>query len=333
MVFRRPVLGVVTGILVLATQALAAPPPASGEAAPPAVSATWSGTRFEVDQAARVSGTVTRARSLRAAVLQRRTPDGWRSVARLRLDDGRFAGRVPTTWYGSFRYRVRVTTRGGTVGWSDVATVRVVPSYDPPGVATAHRLASPSPVARWDPCRVIGYRVNARQARPGALRDVKGALRRVHQATGLRFAYRGTTRLVPQSWEDSYPRDTQLVIAWARPGQSLVLGRSTGAMGVGGAAWQLGYRDARGTTVSRIVRGYVVIDASQQSRTPAGFGRGKTRGELLMHESAHAMGLSHVEDRRQLMHPFMQETPARWGRGDLAGLAKLGAARGCLHQR
>ena len=72
------------------------------------------------------------------------------------------------------------------------------------------------------------------------------------------------------------------------------------------------------------------IDATQQGGAPAGFGRGKTRGELLMHEFGHAVGLQHVDGRRQVMYPLMQPERARWGAADLASLVKVGANRGCL---
>ena len=42
------------------------------------------------------------------------------------------------------------------------------------------------------------------------------------------------------------------------------------------------------------------------------------------------IGLDHVADKRQLMYPVMQRSAdARYGAGDLAGLAALGASGGC----
>src|SRR4051794_28423215 len=40
---------------------------------------------------------------------------------------------------------------------------------------------------RWNPCRVIHYRVNLARAPKGALADVKTAVARLRSASGLRF--------------------------------------------------------------------------------------------------------------------------------------------------
>ncbi|GAB1693634.1 matrixin family metalloprotease [Krasilnikovia sp. M28-CT-15] len=198
-------------------------------------------------------------------------------------------------------------------------------------------------IARWNPCRPVSYRVNLARSGKGALKDVKAALQRVHQATGLRFAYRGTTDAVPfamPGYSDDYPADTQLVIAWATPGkQSTQIPVDAGGLaGMGGSWWTAAYTRT-GRAASRITGGFVVLNASMH--LPAGFGLGDrtgwqgTRGQLLMHEIGHAVGLDHptVADKQEIMSPTMSRKKAVWGAGDVNGLRGVGRSGGCLYDQ
>ena len=160
----------------------------------------------------------------------------------------------------------------------------------------------------------------------GALGDVKEAVRRVSEASGLRFVYAGTTSYVPyrEGPGDKQVADADLTIAWAPP--RLVPKLAGDTLGLGG----YGPGIDRGAWV-QIIDGYVVLDST--ARLPGGFaggGRQSTRGGLLLHELGHAMGLGHVDDERQVMYPLILPHAAQYASGDLRGLASVGAAQGCF---
>ncbi len=305
---------------------------ARGTAAPSTVTMVVDASRVERGTRVTATGAVVPDADQRTVVLQRAVPGGWTTVSStLAPAGGNYELRVPASFFGSFTFRiVAEATDTAEAGTSDSHPLVVTPSYEPAGRARSHAFFT-APVARWDPCRRIDYRVNPRQAARGALKDVRGAITRIRQATGLPLHYAGPTGHVPTGRSgDRFPSGTELVIAWARPARSNMLGAGSTAAGVGGPSYSSGYEDGAGRAAYRILQGSVVLNARLNGRIPAGFGRGQTRGELLMHEIGHALGLAHTGDKRQIMYPTMQGGPARFGAGDLAGLNRLGAQQGCL---
>ena len=226
----------------------------------------------------------------------------------------------------------------GTVTVSAEATALYTLSYQ--SLTTSHQT-----VMRWNPCQAgIKYRVNLGQAasttsgRAAALKDVKGAIYRLSVATGIHYQYLGTTTRIPTGvdwWRNT--SDAELIISWvnqnyASTRTSLLLGDSRGWLS-GTAGWQSWRWGAFGSTPAgaAIVRGYVVLNAAQRSQYKAGFGSGRTRGELLIHELAHTVGLNHVSSSSQIMYPYMvSRSSANYASGDRAGLAKVGRAAGCI---
>ena len=278
-----------------------------------------------VNTARSVTGTADKG-STTVALQQETVPGLWRTVATdTPATDGSFSLAMPTWWLGQRNYRVVTTGQQ-----SAVTKLTVKPSYTPAGRASEYDYMVHSTIARWDPCQTIGWRVNAAQATAGALADAKTAFRRLSEATGFRFVYRGTTSVIPKlDSHDSYPRDTQIVVAWIRKTQSNLFKGQMEADAIGSPYYLMGYHNGDGSDAYRISSGAVVIDS--RFRVPGGFGSGLTRGDILLHELGHVMGLGHVNAGSEMMNPYMTRGVARYGKGDLAGLEKHGAEMGCLY--
>ena len=197
------------------------------------------------------------------------------------------------------------------------------PAGDPDAYAFLSRRSGHDLVARWKPCETINYRVNLAHAPGGSLPEVKIAVARLAEATGLSFHYAGETSVVPGADPGNYPPGTHLVIAWAAGGQDT---------GIGGATYIPGHTSS-GEAALIINRGVVLLDATAAAGMPRGFGSASeaTTGQLLMHELGHAVGLAHplIDDPHEIMYSQLTGKAATWGAGDLAGLRAVGAAGGC----
>ncbi|QIG44826.1 matrixin family metalloprotease [Nocardioides anomalus] len=201
------------------------------------------------------------------------------------------------------------------------ADARPAPYSERPGRSGDHTFLFQDPVA-WPSCGALTYRVNPSKA-PRAWKPlVRTAVRKAHQATGLRFRYLGTTTAKP-THGGTNPDGTDLVVAFLVPGQTDMLG-GPGVAGEGGAA----------TDGSRLFDGKIVLNGAVLARMADGFGQGPrygiqgTRGQVVMHELGHALGLGHARERTQVMYPTATRKPADWGAGDWAGLRRLGQG-GC----
>ncbi len=190
-------------------------------------------------------------------------------------------------------------------------------------------------VLRWNPCQTITYAVNVSALPPGsraaALAEVRTAVGRLSARTGLRFRYRGRTTQVPRSSRLA-TQSAELVVAFTSPSRTdFPIGGST--IGYGGRLWYWWSMPAGGRTVygAAIVRGFVVLDAAGFARLRAGFGPGANRGNVLLHELGHAVGLDHTALRSTLMYPQLRAGgPNGYAAGDRAGLARVGRRAGCI---
>jgi hypothetical protein len=194
---------------------------------------------------------------------------------------------------------------------------------------------------RWNPCQPIHYEVNLTYAPPGVLSDVREAVSRVSDATGIRFVYDGTTVRTTdqqigaafQSGIPGQPRWLPLLIEWVPHDHFDYLVDTTQAAAFGYPS------SGDGSLADEYVSGVVAVDAG--TPMPSGFAGRYSDGVVLMHELGHVMGLAHVASGHELMWSptvggatqFPNLAQSDWGPGDLEGLKLLGKSSGCLPAR
>jgi hypothetical protein len=187
---------------------------------------------------------------------------------------------------------------------------------------------------RYNPCAPVRFALNPTGAPAGAVAEVREAFRRLGGATGIAFVDAGTTTEVHARIGGPARRSYQperygsgvwapILISWVDDDKEPVLAGAV--LGYGGSTsyWT-------SESAPAYITGEVVFDRDLSVTRP-GFGPGLTRGNLVLHELAHVIGLDHVQDRAQVMHPSISgQSPDGYGPGDVAGLARLGRSAGCL---
>ena len=234
--------------------------------------------------------------------------------------------RVPPELLGSYAERtdlpqpIRVSpaVERPTAGWGELPT-RLGPVVTPekPSDSWVYSFEDRdgTPVL-WSPCRAIHYVVNTDDAPPDFVLRVTEEVERVSEATGLVFRYDGTTTeklsedreaFVPELYGDRW---APLLIGWADADVYPYLDDE-----IAGLAHYEVARD-RSTRRLHLVSGQVILHIGKAPTTANRYLR------VLRHELGHIVGLGHIEDEDQLMHPG---GPRRdFGDGDLAGLAAVG---------
>jgi hypothetical protein len=197
----------------------------------------------------------------------------------------------------------------------------------PQGSATAYSFLikdSKARAAHWNRCTTVRYRVNPSGLPAGAMTEITTAIAKLAVGSGLKFAYAGTTTVVPYStdtWVSRIPatQPAEIYIAFST---STTVPRLAGSVaGIGGPYATV---SSTGVREPKIVKGGVTID--RVSPAKPGFADGTSRGTMILHELGHAANLGHSSDITQTMYPYIQaKSRGAYQRGDLAGLAKLRA--------
>jgi hypothetical protein len=191
-------------------------------------------------------------------------------------------------------------------------------------------------VARWNPCRAHTYKVNLvsvpAAARPTVLAETHAAMRVLAAKSGMAFTYKGATTEVPRVGS-SAKQSAEIIIAFTTPAKTnYPLSGTTAGQGGYLGGWKSVSNGTTTTYSAGISKGFLVIDTPDLlARFKPGFGTGARRGNLLLHELGHVVGLGHVSNAGLLMNPSLSSaTPNGFAAGDLAGLARLGRKAGCI---
>ncbi len=179
---------------------------------------------------------------------------------------------------------------------------------------------SDAPVA-YDPCRPIHYVVRPDNAPPGSDGLLREAFERVSAITGLRFVDEGPTDEQPSPDREAFQPDrygdrwAPVLVTWetAQENPDLVT-----------VAGMAGSNELRAPgEPSLYVTGTVTLDAADFADMLSWPDGRRLARAVVLHEVGHLVGLQHVNDPTELMHP---EAGAAldFGSGDLTGLVRLG---------
>lgn len=185
------------------------------------------------------------------------------------------------------------------------------PEPAPAGSPTDWVWGNPGGV-RWNPCATITWTYRPSGEPYAAFADAQRAIERVAERTGLTFLHTASS-------------GADITIRWANARVDPDLAGSI----VGYARWFANV--VRNKDVKyKIVEADVVLDREHKLRAGHHVSGDPSWGQVMTHEVIHSMGLSHARGEQQIMYPSVHSLNHRFGAGDIAGLAAVGASHGCL---
>jgi hypothetical protein len=148
----------------------------------------------------------------------------------------------------------------------------------------------------------------------------------------MSFTYRGATTEIPRAGS-STRQSADIIIAFTTSSKTNYLSGTADAIGGSAASVMTRTSGTTKTYTAAIVKGFVVVNTPKLLRSyRAGFGTGVRRGNLLLHELGHVVGLGHVGNARLLMNPILSSrSPNGYAAGDAAGLSVVGRRAGCIN--
>jgi hypothetical protein len=182
------------------------------------------------------------------------------------------------------------------------------------GIAPAPAGAAGSAVSaglagvRWNPCQAVTYSITG-HGYAGSADDVRRAARTMARDSGIRLV-------------EVHRPDADISMRWTTPTTNPFLRGNV----VGATSTMSIEHDG----VNETTGGWIDFDRTAHLRHgfPA-YGR-PAWGQVFLHELGHALGLSHVPGRDQIMNARISSANHKLGRGDLARLRRIGRSAGCV---
>jgi hypothetical protein len=153
-------------------------------------------------------------------------------------------------------------------------------------------------VTSWSSCEPVKYLISSNTTED-EIDSVKTALEIIGQLKGLKFELIGEKDAVAsQNWGRKIENNNfrPVLISFTDPSKTDMLGGSNAGATV---------VNRSGDNKNLIVSGAVAINRDAYMTLEEGFGGGMSRGNLLLHEFGHLVGLGHVDIDSALMNPVI----------------------------